>query len=140
MKNHTLLAVRCSDLLGALWFLSTPQFCSNSAGVACTMKESKYNNLAVFHPEVNGIWKSFEQTPSIFVIHLLVEKWIVWNLTSISIKHPQEFLAEPQCFLSVPYIPVMTSSSTSGRKCRVYVISFVLSLPEVLQETEDFLD
>ncbi|MEK6677987.1 MAG: hypothetical protein AABY39_01090 [Nitrospirota bacterium] len=41
------------------------------------MKEPKHNNLIVYYPKVDGIWKSPEQTASEFTIYLRVKQRIV---------------------------------------------------------------
>ena len=68
------------------------------------MKNSKYNNLFVFYPEVKSVWKSPEQTATEFSINFWITQWISRNLTSVGVKHPKEFLTEPRWLCFIPYI------------------------------------
>ena len=68
------------------------------------MEESKYDDLAPFDPEINGVWKPPEQSSSEFLINLWVKQRTPWNLTSAGIKHPKELLAEPRYFTFIPRI------------------------------------
>lgn len=72
------------------------------------MEEPKHNDLAFFDPEINGVWKSPEQSTPEFVVNLWVKQWISWNFTGADIKHPKEFLAELRY---LPLIPRITGNN-----------------------------
>jgi hypothetical protein len=68
------------------------------------MEEPKDDDLIIFYPKVDGIRKSPEETTPKFTMYLWVQQWMPWNLSGVSIKHAQEFFAEPLSLLLVPSV------------------------------------
>jgi hypothetical protein len=68
------------------------------------MKQPEYDNLLVLDPEVNGIGKSFEQTPPEVLVRLPVQKWIPRYLPCTRVEYAKELLAQACGFLFIPHI------------------------------------
>lgn len=102
------------------------------------MKETGHNELVVVYYEIDGVWEPSEQTTPEFTMHFLIKEGPPGNFSGAGIKHPKKVIAKSGRFRFIPdKKPLMASSSTSGRKRRVYVIFFFRFSFEVLQGTKE---
>jgi hypothetical protein len=103
------------------------------------VEKTGHKNLIVVDCEIDGVRKAPEQATSEFVMNILVKEGVMGNIAGTGIKHPKKLFAKSRRFRFIPRIAPIASSSTSGRKRRVYVIFFFLFSLEGHQETGECL-